>query len=55
MTANGTYSTDNATVFVTADGTYSWLVSYTGDSFNDAYSPICTTEQFAVDFTPLAP
>ncbi len=55
VTANGTYSTDNATVFVTADGTYSWLVSYTGDSFNDAYSPICTTEQFAVDFTPLAP
>jgi hypothetical protein len=54
-TADGTFDTSNTAVFVTADGTFSWLVSYTGDTNNDAYSPVCTTEQFKVDFTPLAP
>ena len=53
--ANGTFSTDNTTHFVTADGTWSWLVSYTGDTRNDPFNPVCTTEQFKVDFTPLAP
>jgi hypothetical protein len=53
-TANGTFDTAN-THYVSADGTYSWLVSYTGDSNNDAYSPVCTTEQFTLDFSPLAP
>jgi hypothetical protein len=55
VTADGPYPTTNTGTFVTADGTYSWLVSYSGDSYNSAYSPVCTTEQFAVDFTPLAP
>jgi hypothetical protein len=53
-TADGTFNTSNTTL-VSADGTYSWLVTYTGDSRNDAYSPVCTTEQFKVDFSPLAP
>jgi hypothetical protein len=53
-TADGTFNTAN-THDVSADGTYSWLVSYTGDSNNNAYNPACTTEQFALDFTPLAP
>jgi hypothetical protein len=51
--ADGDYNTNNTTHFVTADGTWSWLVSYTGDSNNDPFNPVCTTEQFSVDFTPL--
>ncbi len=54
-TADGTFNTNNQTHFVTADGTWSWLVSYTGDTRNDPFNPVCTTEQFKVDFTPLAP
>jgi hypothetical protein len=53
-TADGTFDTAN-TQYVSADGTYSWLVSYTGDSNNDPYSPVCATEQFALDFSPLGP
>jgi hypothetical protein len=55
VTADGTYPTTNTATFVTADGTYSWLVSYTGDTRNAPNNPVCTTEQFKVDFTPLAP
>ena len=49
----GTYATSNISVFITTDGTYSWLVSYSGDSNNKAAFSLCDTEQQVVDFTPL--
>ena len=49
----GTYETDNTTVFITADGTYSWLLTYSGDGNNDNATSSCDAEQMVMDFTPL--
>ena len=53
MAGAGTYATTNTTVFVTADGTYSWLVVYSGDSNNNTAFSLCDAEQMKIDFTPL--
>lgn len=56
VNGNGPYSTTNSTVFITADGTYSWLVTFTSSSAsNNGAVSTCTAEQQRVDFTPLAP
>ena len=56
VNGNGPYDTTNSTVFVTADGTYSWLVTFTSTSAsNNGAVSSCTAEQQRVDFTPLAP
>ena len=56
VNGNGPYDTTNSTVFVTADGTYSWLVTFTSTSAsNNGVTSACTAEQQRVDFTPLAP
>jgi hypothetical protein len=51
----GTYATSNDSVEITADGVYSWEVSYSGDSSNNGAFSTCTAEQMSIDFTPLEP
>ncbi|MDH5505028.1 MAG: hypothetical protein OEY98_13515, partial [Acidimicrobiia bacterium] len=48
----GDYATSNTSVFITADGTYSWLVTYTGDDNNAGAISTCDEEQMTIDFTP---
>ncbi len=48
----GDYGTSNTDVFITADGTYSWLVSYTGDGDNEPATSACDAERYVVDITP---
>ncbi|MDH3307744.1 MAG: hypothetical protein OEO77_09540, partial [Acidimicrobiia bacterium] len=48
----GDYATSNTSVFITADGTYSWLVTYTGDANNAGAISTCDQEQMTIDFTP---
>ena len=47
----GAASTSNTTVAVSADGTYSWLVEYSGDGTHDSATSACSTEHFVVTFT----
>jgi hypothetical protein len=50
----GDYATDNTSVFIDADGTYSWKVTYTsGDDSNNGALSACDAEQLVIDFTPL--
>jgi hypothetical protein len=49
----GPYTTTNTSVFITADGTYSWEVTYSGDGNNNGAFSSCEAEQQVVDFTPL--
>ena len=52
----GTYETSNDSVYITADGTYSWLVTFTSDDANSQGSvSACDQEQYVIDITPLAP
>jgi hypothetical protein len=55
VTGADTYNTTNTTVFITADGTYSWLVTYSGDPNNNQATSSCTAEQAVIDLTPLTP
>ena len=48
----GTYSTSNTDVFITADGTYSWEVTYSGDGNNEGAFSTCTDERYVIDVTP---
>jgi hypothetical protein len=48
---SGAASTNNTTVSVDADGTYSWLVEYSGDDTHTGATSTCSTEHFAIDFT----
>jgi hypothetical protein len=47
----GAASTTNTTVAVDANGTYSWLVEYSGDTTHTGATSTCSTEHFAVTFT----
>ncbi len=49
----GPHDTSNDSVYVTADGTYSWLVTYSGDGNNNPAFSNCNEEQQVIDFTPL--
>ena len=50
----GTYNTTNTTVFITADGLYSWEVTYTSDDANNnGATSTCSQEQYVIDITPL--
>ena len=55
VNANGTFSTSNTSVRVTADATLSWVVAYSGDAKNEAATSACSDEQIVMDFTPLTP
>jgi hypothetical protein len=45
----GTYSTTNTTFHATADGTWRWLVTYSGDANNIGSTSACGVEQFSID------
>jgi hypothetical protein len=49
----GEYTTDNTDYRITADGTYSWEVTYTpGGSNNNGSASACGVEKYYVDITP---
>ena len=52
VNGGGTYETNNTTVFITADGTYSWEVTYSGDANNNLAESACALERYVVDITP---
>ncbi|GAA4423662.1 hypothetical protein GCM10023148_25570 [Actinokineospora soli] len=49
VSGNGTYATTNTTFFATAEGTWRWRVSYTGDANNEAAVSACGVEHFTID------
>jgi hypothetical protein len=49
VSGNGTYSTTNSTFVASTEGTWRWIVSYTGDSNNAGATSTCGTEQFTID------
>jgi hypothetical protein len=48
---SGAASTSNTSIPVDANGTYSWLVEYSGDSTHTIATSSCSTEHFAITFT----
>ncbi len=48
VNGNGTYSTTNSTFLATAEGTWRWLVTYSGDGNNDGFTIACGTEHFTI-------
>ena len=52
VNGSGTYETNNTDVFITADGTYSWEVTYSGDGNNNLAESACALERYVVDITP---
>ncbi|WP_157367740.1 hypothetical protein [Alloactinosynnema sp. L-07] len=49
VSGNGTYATTNTTFFASAEGTWRWLVTYTGDANNEAATSACGVEHFTID------
>ncbi|HVK22941.1 MAG TPA: hypothetical protein VM677_16405 [Actinokineospora sp.] len=49
VSGNGTYPTTNATFYASAEGTWRWLVTYSGDTNNEATTSACGVEQFTID------
>ena len=47
--ANGTASTTNLVTKVSTEGTYKWLVVYSGDGTHDGSTSACGVEQFTLD------
>jgi len=48
VNGNGTYSTTNSTFHATAEGTWRWESSYTGDGNNLPATSSCGTERFTI-------
>lgn len=48
VSGNSTYNTSNSTVFATAEGTWRWLVSYSGDANNEGTTSACGVENFTI-------
>jgi hypothetical protein len=48
VSGNGTYSTTNTTFIASADGTWRWQVTYTGDANNEGSTSTCGVEQFTI-------
>ncbi len=49
VSGNGTYSTTNATFIASDEGTWRWMVAYSGDANNEGATSSCGTEQFTID------
>ena len=49
VSGGGTYSTTNSTFHATAEGTWRWLVTYSGDANNIGSTSACGVEQFSID------
>jgi hypothetical protein len=48
VNGNGTYSTTNTSFLATDQGTWRWLVTYSGDSNNDGFTVACGVEHFTI-------
>jgi hypothetical protein len=48
VSGNGNYNTTNTTFLATTEGTWRWLVTYSGDSNNDGFTVACGTERFTI-------
>jgi hypothetical protein len=48
VNGSGTYKTTNATFIASADGTWRWQVTYSGDSNNTGTSSSCGVESFTI-------
>ncbi|MDQ1741895.1 MAG: hypothetical protein QOE23_234 [Pseudonocardiales bacterium] len=48
VSGNGTYSTTNTSFTASAEGTWRWASSYTGDALNLAVTSSCGTERFTI-------
>ncbi len=48
VVGNGTYNTTNTTFLATGNGTWRWMVSYSGDSNNLGSTSACGVEQFTI-------
>jgi hypothetical protein len=49
VNGNGTYSTTNTTFLATTQGTWRWLVTYSGDANNNSTTSACGVERFSID------
>jgi hypothetical protein len=48
VSGNGTYSTTNTTFIASAEGTWRWQVTYSGDANNTGTSSACGVERFTI-------
>jgi hypothetical protein len=48
VNGNGTYNTTNTTFFASDEGTWRWLITYSGDVNNTATTSACGVEQFTI-------
>jgi hypothetical protein len=48
VSGNNTYNTTNSTFFASTEGTWRWLVSYSGDANNNGTTSACGVEQFTI-------
>jgi len=48
VSGNATYNTTNTTFFASTEGTWRWLVSYSGDANNEGTTSACGVEQFSI-------
>lgn len=48
VSGNGTYETTNTTFHALAEGTWRWLVVYSGDANNDGETEACGVENFTI-------
>jgi hypothetical protein len=46
---NGTYSTTSTTFIASTNGTWRWLVTYSGDANNKSTTSACGVENFTID------
>ena len=48
VSGNATYSTTNTTFVASAEGTWRWLVTYSGDGNNEGFTIACGIERFTI-------
>lgn len=48
LAANGTAATSNSTFIASTEGTWRWLVTYSGDANNNPVTKACGVEQFTI-------
>jgi hypothetical protein len=48
LAANGTAATSNSTFIASTEGTWRWLVTYSGDTNNNPVTKACGVEQFTI-------
>jgi hypothetical protein len=48
VSGNGSYSTTNSAVLAAAEGTWRWVITYSGDVNNHSFTLACGTEHFTI-------